>query len=154
VVVEGDLHDVTDMEWLAADQVTAQLLDLSNDRSVAVILAVGLTPPDNAGIGGNPHKHKILAPTGMNGKTFNAHNFHGDRQSIENPSCRCPATCHVMLSADSMPLAFLSGGQLQRARVVVFASPVHVPLLRARVCTRAGFGGAWSGPSARANGRR
>jgi hypothetical protein len=58
IVVEGDLQDMTDMECLAAE-----FLDLCGDGTVAIVLAVGLPPSDDAGIGRNPHEHEIFAPT-------------------------------------------------------------------------------------------
>src|SRR5262249_43830105 len=76
IVVEGDLQDVADVERIAADQITAQLLDLRGNRAVAIVLAVGLAPSDRAGIGLDPHEHEILAPARVNGKALDARYFH------------------------------------------------------------------------------
>ena len=64
------------MERIAADQIAAELLDLRGDGAVAVVLAVGFAPSDNAGIGGKPHEHEVLAPAGMDRKRFDAGNLH------------------------------------------------------------------------------
>ena len=76
IVVECDLKDVADVEGIAADEIAAKLLDLRGDGAVAVVLAVGLAPPDHAGVGLDPHEHEILPPTGMDRKTFDAGDFH------------------------------------------------------------------------------
>ena len=76
VVVERHLQDVTDLEWIAPDQIAAELLDLSGDGAVAVVLAVGFAPPDHAGIGLDAHKDEVLAPAGMHRKAFDAGDFH------------------------------------------------------------------------------
>ena len=65
VVVERDLQDVADMERVSADEIAPEFLDLRGNGAVTVILAVGLTPADHAGIGGQAHEHEILAPAGM-----------------------------------------------------------------------------------------
>ena len=78
VVVERHLQDVTDVEWIASDQIAAEFLDLRRDGAVAVVLAVGFAPPDQAGVGLDAHEHKILPPAGIHRKTFDARNFHGN----------------------------------------------------------------------------
>lgn len=52
------------------------LFDLRGDSVVAIILAVGFTPSDNAGIGFDADEHKILTPAGMNRKTLDADDLH------------------------------------------------------------------------------
>ena len=76
IVVEGDLQGMPDMERVAADEIAAQFLDLRRNGPVTIILAVGLPPSDHAGIGLEPHEHKILAPTRVNGKALDARDFH------------------------------------------------------------------------------
>ena len=76
VVVERDLQDVADMERIAANKIAAKLLDLRRDGAVAVVLTVRLAPSDDPGIGRHPHEYEILAPTGMDRKTFDAGNLH------------------------------------------------------------------------------
>src|SRR5712691_940551 len=49
IIVERDLQDVADVERVAADEVAAELVDLRGDGAVAVVLAIGLAPTDDAG---------------------------------------------------------------------------------------------------------
>ena len=76
IVVECDLQDVADVERVAADEITTELLDLSGDCTIAVVLAVGLAPADHAGVGRDPHEYEILAPAGMDRQAFDAGDFH------------------------------------------------------------------------------
>jgi hypothetical protein len=85
IVIERDLQDVTDVERVAADEIAAELLDLRGDGTVAVVLAVGLAPSDDPGIGHDPHEHEILSPTGMDRKTFDAGDLHCALWSIDTP---------------------------------------------------------------------
>ena len=76
IVIESDLQDVADVERIAADEVAAELIDLRGDGAIAVVLAIGLAPADDAGVGLDPHEHEILPPTGMDRKTSDASDFH------------------------------------------------------------------------------
>jgi hypothetical protein len=78
VIVERHLQDVTDMEWIASDQIAAELRNLRRDRGVPVVLAVGFAPPDQTGVGLDTNEHKVLSPACIHWKTFNARNFHGN----------------------------------------------------------------------------
>jgi hypothetical protein len=64
------------MERVSADEIATELLDLRGDGAVTVILAVGLAPADDAGIGGEAHEHEILAPAGMDRKAFDGGDLH------------------------------------------------------------------------------
>ena len=60
------------LKGIAPNQISAELFDLCRDRAVAIILAVGLAPTDDAGIGLDANENEILAPSGMNRKAFDA----------------------------------------------------------------------------------
>src|SRR5262249_13833480 len=76
IVIERDLNDVADMERVAANKIAAKLLDLRRDGAVAVVLTVRLAPSDDPCIGRDPRANEILAPTGMDRKTFDAGDLH------------------------------------------------------------------------------
>ncbi len=77
VVVECDLEKMADVHGVATDEIAGELLDLGRNGAVAIVLAIGLTPPDDAGVGRKAHEHEILAPAGMNRQAFDALDFHG-----------------------------------------------------------------------------
>ncbi len=76
VVVERNLQDMADLERIAADQVAPELFDLRGDGAVAIVLAVGFSPSDDAGIGFEADEHEILPPAGMDRQALNACNLH------------------------------------------------------------------------------
>jgi hypothetical protein len=63
----------------------AETLDLRGDGTVAVVLTVGLPPSDDPGIGLDPHENEVLAPTGIDRKTFHAGDFHCAPRYIRIP---------------------------------------------------------------------
>ena len=65
-----------DLEGITADQVAAELFDLGGDGAVAIVLAVRLAPPDDAGIGLDAHEHKILSPAGMDRQALDTLDLH------------------------------------------------------------------------------
>src|SRR6185312_11067009 len=75
-VVESDLQEMADPEWIASDQVAAELFRLRRDRPVAVVLAVSLPPTDDAGVGGDAHENQVLAPARMNGQDLDGGDLH------------------------------------------------------------------------------
>jgi hypothetical protein len=76
VIVEGDLQEVPDLKRVAADQITAEFCDLGADGAIAIVLAIGLAPADDAGIGLDANEHEILAPAGIDRKAFDTRYFH------------------------------------------------------------------------------
>ena len=77
VVVKRDLQEVAQLEGVAPDEITAELLDLRGDGAVAIVLAVRLAPADDPGIGRDAHENEILSPPGMDRKALDAGDFHG-----------------------------------------------------------------------------
>ncbi|HEY6373540.1 MAG TPA: hypothetical protein VIX37_23390 [Candidatus Sulfotelmatobacter sp.] len=72
------------MERVAPNKIAAETLDLRGDGTVAVVLAVGLAPSDDPGI--DPHENEVPAPAGIDGKTFDAGDFHC--AAHRSPRCR------------------------------------------------------------------
>jgi hypothetical protein len=106
VVVERDLQDMADMERVSADEIAPELLDLRGDGTVTVILAVGLAPADDAGIGGEAHEHEILSPAGMDREVFDAGDLHRGLGRLELHSTRrqlLPRSSWPGLSRPSTP---------------------------------------------------
>ena len=76
VIVESDLQKMPYLKCITADQIAAELVDLSGDGAIAIILAIGFTPSNDASVSRYADKDKVFTPTGINRQTFNSRDFH------------------------------------------------------------------------------
>jgi hypothetical protein len=61
----GHVHEVTDVKWIAVDEVAGELIDVSLDLGIAIGLRISLAPAGDPRVGRKLQKDEVFANTGI-----------------------------------------------------------------------------------------
>ena len=64
-ILMGHVHEMTDVKWIAVDEVASELIDVSLDLGIAIGLRISLAPAGDPRVGRKLQKDEVFANTGI-----------------------------------------------------------------------------------------